>query len=129
MESNQPPAPHRARPGVSPSPQPANRHPDQPWRTEGLPGGEDDDKTRRSRWLRATVITLVFYALVFALLTWQDIGNDPVAISYTAFTEQVKARNVARTSSGLPGRHCWPGPPQGRPECRSSPPAPRSSSR
>ena len=90
MEKNQPQAPHRGGPRFGPSPQPANRHPDRPWRTEGLPGGDgDDEKSRRSRWRRAAVVMFVFYGLVFALLTWQDAASGPVTISYTAFSEQV----------------------------------------
>jgi cell division protease FtsH len=96
VERNEPPTANRGKPRFGPSPQPANQRPDRPWRTEGLPGSEGDDKkSARSRWLRATATMLVFYGLVFALLTWQDRAAGPVTISYTAFTEQVKARNVA----------------------------------
>jgi cell division protease FtsH len=38
---------------------------------------------------------LVFYGVVFALFTWQDTSGGLVTVPYTAFTEQVKARNVA----------------------------------
>jgi cell division protease FtsH len=41
------------------------------------------------------VALLVFYAIVFALLSWQDVSGGMVTIPYTAFTEQVQARNVS----------------------------------
>jgi cell division protease FtsH len=79
-----------------PSPQPANRRPERPWRTEGLPRGQgDEDKSRRRPWLRVALALLVSYGVVFALLSWQDVSGGPATIPYTAFTEQVQARNVA----------------------------------
>ena len=77
-----------------PSPQPANRRPERPWRTEGLPHGQgDEDKSRRRPWLRVALALLVSYGVVFALLSWQDVSGGPATIPYTAFTEQVQARD------------------------------------
>jgi cell division protease FtsH len=96
MERNQPSTPNGQPPAYAPSPQPANRRPERPWRTEGLPHGQgDEDKSRRRPWLRVALALLVSYGVVFALLSWQDVSGGPATIPYTAFTEQVQARNVA----------------------------------
>jgi cell division protease FtsH len=96
MDDNQPPV--RSSPREKnhpPGPQPRNRHPERPWRTEGLPGApSDDDKPTRSRRVRTTLVWLAVYTLIFAAFTWQDVRGGPVTISYTAFTQQVQARNV-----------------------------------
>jgi cell division protease FtsH len=60
--------------------------------------GDDDGKRPRSRWLRTLLVVVVGYALVFGLLTWQDRGNA-VTVSYTEFTSQVQAGNVAEVFS------------------------------
>jgi cell division protease FtsH len=97
-DEDNPSATRRGRRDHRPSPQPANRRPELPWRTEGLPqrSGDDDtdDKPSRSAWVRALVIWLVVYGLIFAVLTWQDASGAPATIPYTAFTEQVQAGNV-----------------------------------
>ncbi|MGY1761352.1 ATP-dependent zinc metalloprotease FtsH [Geodermatophilus sp. SYSU D00779] len=79
-----------------PSPQPENRAPERPWRTEGVPPGQDDgDRPSRLRRLRPFAVALLVYLLLFGLVTWQDQGDAPVPISYTEFSDQVDARNVA----------------------------------
>ncbi|SDM60961.1 cell division protease FtsH [Geodermatophilus siccatus] len=79
-----------------PSPQPETRAPERPWRTEGVPPGQDDgDRPSRLRRLRPLAVALLAYVLLFGLVTWQDQGDAPVPVSYTEFSDQVDARNVA----------------------------------
>jgi cell division protease FtsH len=40
-------------------------------------------------------VALLAYVLLFAVVTWQDQGDAPVPVSYTEFSDQVDARNVA----------------------------------
>jgi len=86
-----------------PSSQPPDRAPAKPWRTEGLPPGQDDGpgdgRPSRWRWGRFVVSLLLGYAIVFALLTWQDQSTGAVTVSYTEFTNQVQASNVAEVFS------------------------------
>jgi cell division protease FtsH len=87
--------------GEQPSPQPPDRDPARPWRTEGVPPGPDEKKPapNRRRWLRLLLPLLIGYGLIFALLTWQDQANAAVTVSYTEFTAQVQAANVAEVFS------------------------------
>jgi len=77
------------------SPQPG-RKPDEPatkpWRTEGLPKGEQPPPSRR-RWTWMAAF-FVGYLVLFGLLTVQDRMSGPQAISYTEFKAQVSRKNV-----------------------------------
>src|SRR3982751_2243411 len=77
-------------PPAAPDGKPRDPHRARPWRTEGLPKGQPAAK--RPRW--NTVVWIAGYALVFALLTMQDWGGKPRAVSYTEFKTQVAATNV-----------------------------------
>ncbi|SNR29841.1 ATP-dependent zinc metalloprotease FtsH [Blastococcus mobilis] len=78
-----------------PSPQPPDQASQRPWRTEGLPPGrKDGDKPDRFRWVRALLVALLAYWLVFGMLTWEDSNRAGISISYTEFTDQVEAGNV-----------------------------------
>lgn len=74
------------------------RPPGRPWRAEGLPpdhggkAGPPDQGWRR--WGR-TAAWLIVYALLFALITYQDRQAGPPTIAYSEFQQQVRARNVA----------------------------------
>jgi cell division protease FtsH len=80
-----------------PSPQPPDRDPARPWRTEGVPPTPDPDKPapNRRRWLRLLPLLLLGYLVAFGLLTLQDMSRAAVTVSYTEFTAQVQAGNVA----------------------------------
>ena len=84
------------------SPQPPNREPSKPWRTEGLPPGATQDggdapkqRRRRPPWLRLVLVLGVGYLVAFGLLTLQDESNAAVTVPYTEFTAQVQDANVA----------------------------------
>jgi cell division protease FtsH len=80
----------------SPSPEePAPGIPDQParpWRTEGIP--KQQPQQRRPKWLMLGVWVLG-YALFFGVLTIQDRMSGPAAVPYTEFKAQVVNKNVA----------------------------------
>jgi cell division protease FtsH len=80
----------------SSEPRPPQAQPDQPparpWRTEGLPPASA--KPNRPRWSMLALAALG-YAIVFAILTFQDRLSAPEPVPYTAFKEQVTARNVS----------------------------------
>jgi cell division protease FtsH len=99
--SEQPDRDARERRGTQPSPQPPDRNPARPWRTEGLPPDADPDRPgpRRRRWLPLVLVTLLGYLVVFGLLTLQDQSHAAVTVSYTEFTAQVQADNVAEVFS------------------------------
>ena len=80
-----------------PSPQPPDRDPARPWRTEGVPPTPDPDKPapNRRRWLRLLPLLLLGYLVAFGLLTLQDMSRAAVTVSYTEFTAQVQGGNVA----------------------------------
>jgi cell division protease FtsH len=71
------------------------RPPDRPWRAEGLPTNGKQGGPGRDwrRWLPSAP-WLVVYAVLFALLTFQDRQAVPQTISYSEFTQQVDAGNV-----------------------------------
>ncbi|MFJ8201285.1 ATP-dependent zinc metalloprotease FtsH [Streptomyces sp. NPDC096152] len=73
--------------------------PDRPWRTEGTP----DETPRRSggrrmRWWGLLVTAVVVFLLAYVGLTYFNRGNEPT-VSYTEFSRQVDAGNVARIYS------------------------------
>jgi cell division protease FtsH len=76
-----------------PQPAPDPQAP-KPWRTEGLPQQQQQPKTNRPRWSMLALAALG-YAVVFSILTFQDRLSAPEAVPYTAFKEQVGARNVS----------------------------------
>ena len=67
--------------------------PSPPWRTEGLPPGQQPPK-RRPRWL-TIALWVGGSMLLFATLTVQERLSEPGAVPYTEFRRQVEARNVA----------------------------------
>jgi cell division protease FtsH len=72
-----------------------------PWRTEGLPSGQDRGGANRPSWWRMLAWFAGLYLLFFGLTSWQDtLGDDPTQpIPYTEFTAQVRDQNVAEVSS------------------------------
>jgi cell division protease FtsH len=65
--------------------------PPPPWRTEGLPEGQQKPRLSRATWLA----WLAAYLLLFGLFTIQDRLSGPRALPYTEFKGQVAARNVS----------------------------------
>ncbi|MEZ5293773.1 MAG: ATP-dependent zinc metalloprotease FtsH [Vicinamibacterales bacterium] len=65
-----------------------------PWRAEGLPPEPPPTKPNRPRWSLVALAALG-YAVVFAILTFQDRLYAPELVPYTAFKEQVRANNVS----------------------------------
>ncbi len=83
-------------PPPSMNPRPVPNSPDQParpWRTEGLPSGQQP-APQRSRWLKIGIGALAYLAF-FSLFTMQDQLNGPQTIPYTDFKAQVATKNVA----------------------------------
>ncbi len=78
----------------SPAPPDKDRPPGRPWRTEGLPEGYDKE-TKKPRWWLIIGIFVVGYLVLFGILSVQDSLSGPVTVSYTDFTGQVQAGNVA----------------------------------
>jgi len=77
-----------------PASQPPDKDPPKPWRTEGMPGRDDGSPpSRRPNW-KWLAWMLVGYLVVFSLLTTQDQMAGAPTVSYTEFTDQVKAGNV-----------------------------------
>lgn len=69
-----------------------------PWRTEGLPEKQKDAKGKRPiDWWKLARTMLIVYLLSFIALSFIDgrLNPAPTAVSYTAFKEQVGAKNVA----------------------------------
>jgi cell division protease FtsH len=62
-----------------------------------VPPTPDPDKPapNRRRWLRLLPLLLLGYLVAFGLLTLQDMSRAAVTVSYTEFTAQVQAGNVA----------------------------------
>ncbi|GGW19832.1 ATP-dependent zinc metalloprotease FtsH [Streptomyces capoamus] len=78
---------------------PPRKDPDRPWRAEGTP-----DEPRRSgrlrggRWWALFATAVVVFVLAYLGLHYLGRGNEPT-ISYTEFSRQVGAGNVARIYS------------------------------
>ncbi len=88
--STPPPVPP-SRPGEPPP----GRTPARPWRTEGVPSGQDDQTPqRRVRWPILAAWALG-YLVLFGVLTLQDRMQGPQAVTYTEFKTQVAGDNVA----------------------------------
>lgn len=76
----------------APPPQTPNR----PWRAEGLPEGQDDDnQPKRPGWKRVLAWVLGGYLVFYLLVSLRDGVGGPPTVSYTEFTDQVAAGNVA----------------------------------
>jgi cell division protease FtsH len=83
--------------GPQPPPNPAHERPPsqspvRPWRTEGLPKGQQPKP--RQRWITGA-IWLVGYLLLFGMVTLQDRRAGPSLVPYTEFKSQVASKNVA----------------------------------
>ena len=63
------------------------------------PGRGDDDGSHRPNWLRRIAVFAVIYLALFAIVSYQDRLGGPVTISYTEFTRQVAAGNIAEVFS------------------------------
>ncbi|MGA5041365.1 ATP-dependent zinc metalloprotease FtsH [Streptomyces capoamus] len=78
---------------------PPRKDPDRPWRAEGTP-----DEPRRSgrlrggRWWALFATAVIVFVLAYLGLHYLGRGNEPT-ISYTEFSRQVGAGNVARIYS------------------------------
>ncbi len=92
-------APDRSSRGDQPKDRPTSDN--KPWRTEGLPSGNDHDKpSNRRRLLRIVGWFAVAYLVFFAITTVQDqMGTKTQAVSYTEFTAQVQKGNVKEVFS------------------------------
>jgi cell division protease FtsH len=66
-----------------------------PWKEEGVPkrDGGPSKPSGPNLW-KIFVRGILFYLVIFALLTYQDSLSKPEAISYTEFDAQVAAANV-----------------------------------
>ncbi|MEV6836141.1 ATP-dependent zinc metalloprotease FtsH [Streptomyces sp. NPDC051133] len=81
---------------------PPRKTPDQPWRTEGTP----DESPRRfgggrirgGKWWGLLVTAVIVFLLAYIGLNYFGQGNEPT-ISYTEFSRQVGAGNVAKIYS------------------------------
>ncbi|MER6064415.1 ATP-dependent zinc metalloprotease FtsH [Streptomyces sp. NPDC001792] len=81
---------------------PPRKTPDQPWRTEGTP----DESPRRpgggrirgGKWWGLLVTAVIVFLLAYVGLNYLGQGNQPT-ISYTEFSRQVAAGNVAKIYS------------------------------
>ncbi len=92
------PAPPKG-PAQPPPGHPVENGETKPWRTEGVPpSGGDADKPQPPLWRRLWP-WLLAYLIVFLLFSWQDGTNAVPTISYTEFTKQVSANNVAEVFS------------------------------
>ena len=105
MASSRPADPGTAPPGPAQSSRPEpppdphgkpGRPPGLPWRAEGLPpdrkGAPPGPEWRK--WLPSGPWLLV-YAILFALLTIEDLRGGPQAVPYSEFQTQVRNKNVA----------------------------------
>ncbi|MFF3441231.1 ATP-dependent zinc metalloprotease FtsH [Streptosporangium sp. NPDC002721] len=83
----------REREGSGPD-TPGNGSGSKPWRSEGLPDGDGAPTPRRPRfnWVRFLMTMAVVYATFFIVSSFFEEPTEPV--SYTQFTEQVRAGNV-----------------------------------
>jgi cell division protease FtsH len=91
MAAQPPPASPDASHGAQ-RPEPAHdRPPQRPWRTEGLPQGQQPNPKRR--WITAAA-WVIGYLVLFGVLTIQDRLSGPQAIPYTEFKAQVAKKNV-----------------------------------
>lgn len=69
----------------------ADRRPERPWRTEGVPKGQSANPRR---WT-TTAIWILGYLVLFGIFTVQDRLSGPQPIPYTEFKHQVGNNNVA----------------------------------
>ncbi|GAA0851477.1 ATP-dependent zinc metalloprotease FtsH [Streptosporangium amethystogenes subsp. fukuiense] len=63
-----------------------------PWRSEGLPDGPPAPQRPRINWVRFLVTMFIVYAGFFIVSSFFGEATEP--ISYTQFTDQVRAGNV-----------------------------------
>jgi cell division protease FtsH len=63
------------------------------------PPSGDEDKPRRSRWLRLLIWFGLPYLVIFGLLSLQDQFTGAQTVSYTEFINQVEAKNVSQVFS------------------------------
>ncbi|MGV9644178.1 ATP-dependent zinc metalloprotease FtsH [Streptomyces sp. NPDC003514] len=80
---------------------PRRKDPDQPWRTEGTPEeppGRSGGRRMRGRWWGLAVTVVVVFLLAYVGLNYLDRGDEPT-ISYTEFSRQVEADNIAKIYS------------------------------
>ena len=75
---------------------PPRRPPHRPWRTEGLPPGSPGGPPKEpTNWWGFVAQAILIYAAAFAILSWQDRVTGIATISYSEFSKQVEAGNVA----------------------------------
>jgi cell division protease FtsH len=95
---------------------PPSQPPPRPWRTEGLPKGQQQPGKRSSRWM-ILAAWLLGYAVFFGLLTLQDRMSGPQAVPYTEFKAQVTSKNVSEVfarGNTIEGALKKPAPPPGQ---------------
>ncbi|HET7665465.1 MAG TPA: ATP-dependent metallopeptidase FtsH/Yme1/Tma family protein, partial [Mycobacterium sp.] len=79
---------------------PSDRPAAKPWRTEGLPAGDDEGgRGRGPNWWLVLLFFGLGYFLLFGGLSFQDALGGPTKVPYTEFTTQVEQRNVAEVFS------------------------------
>ncbi len=94
MTSNPSTAPPPTPPGRPGDPPPDRATPARPWRTEGVPRGDDAPPPRKMRW-PVLASWAIGYLVLFGMLTLQDRMQGPQAVTYTEFKAQVEKDNVA----------------------------------
>ncbi|EGX60265.1 cell division protein FtsH-like protein [Streptomyces zinciresistens K42] len=80
---------------------PPRKAPDRPWRTEGTPEeppGRPGGRRMRGRWWSLALTAVIVFLLAWAGLSYFGRGDEPT-ISYTEFSRQVGAGNVAKIYS------------------------------
>jgi cell division protease FtsH len=80
---------------------PPRKAPEQPWRTEGTPDEapqRSGGRRTRGRWWGLLVTAVIVFLIAYAGLNYFGEGDEPT-ISYTEFSRQVDAGNVATVYS------------------------------
>lgn len=79
---------------------PPRKNPDQPWRAEGTPdeAPRRPGRLRGGKWWGLLATAVIVFVLAYLGLHYLGQGNEPT-ISYTEFSRQVAAGNVAKIYS------------------------------
>jgi cell division protease FtsH len=92
MAAQTPPLPPNAPTEHQSAESSGRQQPARPWRTEGLPKGQQP--MQRPRWMTIAIWS-IGYLLLFGILTVQDRLSGPQPVPYTDFKTQVSNKNVA----------------------------------
>ncbi|MFJ7591127.1 ATP-dependent zinc metalloprotease FtsH [Streptomyces sp. NPDC097617] len=88
----------RRRPVPSPTPVPPRDRADTPWRSEGAPPAPAPKRRMPGGWRGLILTALIVYLIANLVLSFFNEGDEPT-ISYTEFSKQVAAGNVAKIYS------------------------------